>query len=350
LELSLSNLQSRNDRHAEKAFPALRRGHGAACLVVLVLAGCRSGPSSSDVNPHSSFQFPGEAPVLVASNQPLAPERAAPAPGTAAAPAPVPIAARPAVTDPSLIAVAGASSVLLRVSDPLTITFSDLPPQMAIPEAKLRIGEDGMVTLPYNITVKAVGKTARQLEQEIRSEYVPRLFNYLTVTVKSEDRWYYVGGEVRNPNRQFYNGTMTVLRAIDTAGGFTDFANKKKIELRRSNGQKMTDQLEEGAAGFPPRSRGIPERPDPRGQTHLLVLQLTSLSGDSAGSLWVARRFPVRIGRAAHCHVRVEEAGLWDEHVEIEFDSQTGFVARRAGGWIAGHQRPGGRPRRASPR
>jgi hypothetical protein len=60
------------------------------------------------------------------------------------------------------------------------------------------------------------------------------------------------------------------------------------------------------------------------------VLQLTSLSGDSAGSLWVARRFPVRIGRAAHCHVRVEEAGLWDEHVEIEFDSQTGFVARRA--------------------
>jgi protein involved in polysaccharide export with SLBB domain len=32
---------------------------------------------------------------------------------------------------------------------------------------------------------------------------------------------------------------MTVLRAIDTAGGFTDFANRKTIELRRANGQKF---------------------------------------------------------------------------------------------------------------
>jgi protein involved in polysaccharide export with SLBB domain len=28
-----------------------------------------------------------------------------------------------------------------------------------------------------------------------------------------------------------------VLRAVATAGGFTDFANRKKIELRRHNGE-----------------------------------------------------------------------------------------------------------------
>jgi len=37
-----------------------------------------------------------------------------------------------------------------------------------------------------------------------------------------------------------YIGRMTVLRAIDTAGGFTDFAQRKKIEVRRASGQKLT--------------------------------------------------------------------------------------------------------------
>ena len=66
---------------------------GAACLAVFALTGCRSG-SSSDVNTHSSFQFPGEtqpsgkAPVLVASNQPLAPEAPAPSPANVTTPAP----------------------------------------------------------------------------------------------------------------------------------------------------------------------------------------------------------------------------------------------------------------------
>ena len=42
---------------------------------------------------------------------------------------------------------------------------------------------------------------------------------------------------VRVPNRQLYQDGVTVLRAIDTAGGFTDFAKRSNIELRRENGQ-----------------------------------------------------------------------------------------------------------------
>ena len=128
---------------------------------------------------------------------------------------------------------------MLRVGDTVTVNFTDLPPPY-IPESKIRIAEDGNITLPFNISVHAAGKTARQLEQEIRSEYVPKYFNYMTVTVKTEERFYFVGGEVKVSNRQLYFGEMTVLRAIDTAGGFTDFANRKKIELRRANGQKFT--------------------------------------------------------------------------------------------------------------
>ena len=42
---------------------------------------------------------------------------------------------------------------------------------------------------------------------------------------------------MRVPNRQFWQEGITVLRAIDTAGGFTDFAKRSKIELRRETGQ-----------------------------------------------------------------------------------------------------------------
>ncbi len=77
------------------------------------------------------------------------------------------------------------------------------------------------------------------MAQEIRDAYVPKYYKYLTATVKPEERFYYVGGEVRMPNRQPYTGSMTVTRAIDTAGGFSDYAAKSKIILTRASGQKF---------------------------------------------------------------------------------------------------------------
>jgi polysaccharide export outer membrane protein len=77
------------------------------------------------------------------------------------------------------------------------------------------------------------------LERDIRDAYVPAIFVSLTVTVRTDMRWFFVDGEVKQPSKQPYNGVMTVLRAITSAGGFTDFANRKKIELRRQDGQRF---------------------------------------------------------------------------------------------------------------
>lgn len=41
------------------------------------------------------------------------------------------------------------------------------------------------------------------------------------------------------PSRHPYLGEMTLLKAIASAGDFTDFANKKKVEITRANGQKL---------------------------------------------------------------------------------------------------------------
>ena len=126
----------------------------------------------------------------------------------------------------------------LGVGDLLTVNFSDVPKDSMPHEQQHRIGDDGLITLPLNVQVTAAAKTPTQLQQEIRKAYVPKYFVNLTVVVKAQDRFVYVDGEVKVPNRQFHIDGLTVLRAISTAGGFTDFANRKKIEVRRSQGGK----------------------------------------------------------------------------------------------------------------
>ena len=56
------------------------------------------------------------------------------------------------------------------------------------------------------------------------------------------------------------------------------------------------------------------------------MLQFSILSGKTAGTEWVARRFPVRIGRAASADLRLEEDGVWDEHLHLEFDVAEGLI------------------------
>ena len=55
-----------------------------------------------------------------------------------------------------------------------------------------------------------------------------------------QSRFYYVGGEVKIPNRQVYIGSLTVLGAIRSCGDFTDFADKKRVTLTRGDGTQFT--------------------------------------------------------------------------------------------------------------
>jgi protein involved in polysaccharide export with SLBB domain len=123
--------------------------------------------------------------------------------------------------------------------DNLTIIIEDLPTQVFPRDERVR--EDGSITLLQNQTFEAAGKTRGQLEKEIRERYVPRIFKTMTVSVqfKKDTQFYYVGGEVKIPNRQVYLSRVTVLKAIQSAGDFTEFANKHKVELTRVDGHKF---------------------------------------------------------------------------------------------------------------
>ncbi len=126
---------------------------------------------------------------------------------------------------------------LLRPGDPIVVTFSDLPnPTYPFEE---RVKDDGTITLLLNQTFTAAGKTRGDLEKEIRARYVPKLYVNLTVTVKPQEgtRFYFVGGEVKMPGRQVYLSRLTVIKAIQSAGDFNDFAKKTKVQLTRVDGR-----------------------------------------------------------------------------------------------------------------
>jgi hypothetical protein len=59
-----------------------------------------------------------------------------------------------------------------------------------------------------------------------------------------------------------------------------------------------------------------------------LRAQLRILSGKKAGILWEARRFPVRIGRAPTADLKLEEAGVWENHLRLEFIPAQGILLR----------------------
>ena len=96
----------------------------------------------------------------------------------------------------------------------VVVTFSDIPPP-GILEQKTRVKEDGTLSLPYGVNVNVVGprKKIGDVEKEVVAAYVPKYFKQLTVTIKADDRLYWVGGEVKQSGAQFYRGPTTLVRA-----------------------------------------------------------------------------------------------------------------------------------------
>ena len=124
----------------------------------------------------------------------------------------------------------------LEPGNQITITFSGLS---TIPVPYIcRIREDGTISPPYlKNPVTAAGKTIGELESELEQAYVPDIYKTINVTIKTADRFFYVGGEFRQPSRQIFIGRITVTQAIQSAGDFTDFADQRSVRVIRASGE-----------------------------------------------------------------------------------------------------------------
>jgi len=101
---------------------------------------------------------------------------------------------------------------------------------------------DGKITLPLLNDVQAAGLTPMELASVI-SDGLKKYINNPQVTVSVStinSRRVYVTGEVTKPGAFPMLPNMTVLQALTSAGGFTQFAKIKSVYVLRVEGGKQT--------------------------------------------------------------------------------------------------------------
>jgi polysaccharide biosynthesis/export protein len=113
------------------------------------------------------------------------------------------------------------------------------------PDASVKgamVRTDGKISMPLLKEVAVVGLTPVQLEKQITDELTSRgLITTPDVTIivtGTGSKKIYVQGKVKKEGPIPFNYRMTVMQALSEAGGLTDYANKKKIYILRTEDGK----------------------------------------------------------------------------------------------------------------
>ena len=104
----------------------------------------------------------------------------------------------------------------------------------------VQVRPDGKITVPLVGDVGAAGLTPEQLAEDLRqglARYIESPNVVVRVTSMGSRRFFVIGN-VRAPGMYDMRPEQTFLQALAVSGGFTDFANRKKIELRRATGER----------------------------------------------------------------------------------------------------------------
>jgi protein involved in polysaccharide export with SLBB domain len=144
----------------------------------------------------------------------------------------------------------------LRVGDKVSLQIledRDLPKSLVV-------ADSGELDAPYVGRVSAADKTCKQLADELRTQLEKEYYYRATVVIALDAAnrllgRVYVMGQVRTqgPIEVAVNENLTASKAILRAGGFADFANKKKVKVVRASAAgkqtfdlNMVDILENG--------------------------------------------------------------------------------------------------------
>ena len=122
----------------------------------------------------------------------------------------------------------------------------------------LRVNDNGELEVPYIGLVAAAGKTCRDLAYSIKAALEREYYYHATVILavdrvseKSRGKVYVYGAvKSQGPQEIPTDETYTASKAIIRAGGFGDFADKRKIKITRKDGKDlvvdMKDVIERG--------------------------------------------------------------------------------------------------------
>jgi polysaccharide export outer membrane protein len=134
---------------------------------------------------------------------------------------------------PAAVAVAASDSYVIGASDVLNITVWKEPTL----SGTILVRPDGMISLALLGDVQASGLTPLQLAEQISAKLKKYIQdpNVSVVISQIHSKVVYMLGEVVKRGPVEMTSGMTVLQAIASAGGLTDFANKKKIYILRND-------------------------------------------------------------------------------------------------------------------
>lgn len=137
------------------------------------------------------------------------------------------------------------AQAVLRPGDTIEIRLAGVPTdEIGQFSAPYTIDETGALNLPYIGSVKVGGLQSNEaqvtIENKLKSE---KIYTHPTVTINigATSRFVNIGGAVRGPGRIGYTADLTLMSAINAAGGFNDFADKKRVKLIRSGTSQQID-------------------------------------------------------------------------------------------------------------
>jgi len=131
----------------------------------------------------------------------------------------------------------GKDKYIIEPSDTLTVSVWRQPTL----SGALLVRPDGNISMPLLGDIKAAGTTPMQLASQISNnlQKFVRDPDVSVVVSGLHKSFVYVLGEVGKKGPVQMEPGMTLLQAISSAGGLTDFAKKNKIYILRGKGQRI---------------------------------------------------------------------------------------------------------------
>jgi polysaccharide biosynthesis/export protein len=116
---------------------------------------------------------------------------------------------------------------------------------------RLRVSDNGELEVPYIGPVPAQGKTCKELAYNIKAALEKEYYYHATVILaldrvseKSRGKVYVYGSvKSQGPQEIPADESYTASKAVIRAGGFGDFANKRKVKVTRKNGKDFAVDL-----------------------------------------------------------------------------------------------------------
>jgi polysaccharide export outer membrane protein len=115
----------------------------------------------------------------------------------------------------------------------------------------MRVNDNGELEIPYAGLIPAAGKTCKEVAYAVKNALEREYYYHATVIIavdhvsdKSRGKIYVYGSvKGQGPQEIPADETYTVSKAIIRAGGFGDFANKRKVKLTRKDGKSYIIDL-----------------------------------------------------------------------------------------------------------